>query len=307
MSAHQQIGAYIDFVPRSGSSGAGSRPPTGLSQTSGPRAHNSARGPPPGFDPARPATGVSYRGPAYDPARPGTGASVRSAPEPLMRAAEAVVRSGSPNVLTIPEDGYAVWPAQMEMQPAQMEMQPAQMEMQRPDTQASRPATQASRAAAQEGAPEMQASAMQAPMEPQGQDLGVDRAFADYVGKVESHRQAKMHYYGHQQRNIAGVGVADLLHEVQPPPRPQMDAAQAAEYQQQYAAYMQQQQDMYVQQLASNFQQDQHLRQMRPNLAAGDPYNAQFRPQQTRAQGQESWGVKSMLNGPFGSEGFRPA
>merc|ERR1719399_1827877 len=222
MSAHQQIGAYIDFVPRSGSSGAGSRPPTGLSQTSGPRAHNSARGPPPGFDPARPATGVSYRGPAYDPARPGTGASVRSAPEPLMRAAEAVVRSGSPNVLTIPEDGYAVWPSQMEMQPAQMEIQPAQMEMQRPDTQASRPATQASRpatqasrpgtqasrAAAQEGAPEMQASAMQAPMEPQGQELGVDRAFADYVGKVESHRQAKMHYYGHQQRNIAGVGVA---------------------------------------------------------------------------------------------------
>merc|ERR1719482_1520057 len=169
-------------------------------------------------------------------------------------------------------------------------MQPAQMEMQRPDTQASRPgtqasrpgtqasrpgtqasrpATQASRAAAQEGAPGMQASAMQAPMEPQGQDLGVDRAFADYVGKVESHRQAKMHYYGHQQRNITGVGVADLLHEVQPPPRPQMDAAQAADYQQQYAAYMQQQQD--------------HLRQMRPNLAAGDPYNAQFRPQQTRA------------------------
>lgn len=237
-----------------------------------------------------------------------------------MRAAEAVVRSGSPNVLTIPEDGYAVWPAQMEMQPAQMEMQRPDTQASRPGTQASRPgtqasrpgtqasrpATQASRAAAQEGAPGMQASAMQAPMEPQGQDLGVDRAFADYVGKVESHRQAKMHYYGHQQRNITGVGVADLLHEVQPPPRPQMDAAQAADYQQQYAAYMQQQQDMYVQQLASNFQQDEHLRQMRPNLAAGDPYNAQFRPQQTRAAGQESWGVKSMLNGPFDSDQFRP-
>merc|ERR1719399_2602432 len=163
MSAHQQIGAYIDFVPRSGSSGAGSRPPTGLSQTSGPRAHNSARGPPPGFDPARPATGVSYRGPAYDPARPGTGASVRSAPEPLMRAAEAVVRSGSPNVLTIPEDGYAVWPSQMEMQCPDTQASRPDTQASRPGTQASRPGTQASRPGTQASRPATQASAGAAP------------------------------------------------------------------------------------------------------------------------------------------------
>merc|ERR1719213_818598 len=98
-------------------------------------------------------------------------------------------------------DTQASRPATQASRPGTQASRPA-TQASRPGTHASRPATQASRAAAQEGAPEMQASAMQAPMEPQGQDLGVDRAFADYVGKVESHRQAKMHYYGHQQRNI---------------------------------------------------------------------------------------------------------
>lgn len=104
-----------------------------------------------------------------------------------------------------------------------------------------------------------------------------------------------MSYYGHQQRNIYGVGVAGLIKEQEPPPPPQMDAQQLAEYQSQVAAYQQQQMQM----MAANYYENEELKRMRPHMAAGDPYNQQFRPQRTRAQGQESWGVSSMFHGPF--------
>ena len=117
----------------------------------------------------------------------------------------------------------------------------------------------------------------------------------EYIGKVESHRAQKMSYYGHQQRNIYGVGVAGLIQEQQPPQPPQMDAQQLADYQAQVAAYQQQQMQM----MAQNYYENEELKRMRPQMAAGDPYNQQFRPQRTRAQGQESYGVGSMFHGPF--------
>jgi hypothetical protein len=134
-----------------------------------------------------------------------------------------------------------------------------------------------------------------APPAQQPVNYGPPEPIMEYIGKVDAHRQQKMSYYGHQQRNIYGVGVASLIQEHQPPPQPQIDAQQLAEHQAQVAAYQQQQMQM----LANNYYENEHLKQMRPHMAAGDPYNQQFRPQRTRAQGQESYGVSSMFNGPF--------
>lgn len=224
------------------------------------------------IDLGRPATGASGQRHTVDFGRPGTGASVQGVD--LGRPATgASVNSGYPGRPATGASAYSAANGRPGTGPGA-------------DGQ---PAHGVTFEAAPGGYPEAPQPAQYGPP---------PEPLMEHIRNVETHRQQKMSYYGHQQRNIYGVGVASLIqeHQPQPPPQPQqLDAQQQAEYQAQVAAYQQQQMQM----MAANYYENEELKRMRPHMAAGDPYNQQFRPPRTRAQGQESWGVSSMFHGPF--------
>lgn len=203
-----------------------------------------------------------------------------------------------------------------------------QGEMGRPDSHAGRPDSNAGRPASTASRPTSRVSraasesrrADAAPRQPQqGADVfsndaasqqqeqqAAQREFQQYFQQVEGHVQTKQQYYGLQQRNIMGTGMADLITQRGPdPPMQQMDPAEQqrveAEYNSRYNEWRQQ----YVHQVAEGFQQQQFHRQLtdqkpgRTGVAAGDLYGMQHQPAQLRADMNQSRGVSSMFHGPF--------